>query len=136
MYTAYLAYRQHCLLEFFQTRISPCFDNRGIIPLLFDQIVVFVKSQNHINFATTCIQHSSFDNLLSKFQRSIYTETTWQKCRRLAPITFSRTNCHLKQIFNVVFQMLYPEKITELSQVTEKVHHVRTWRRTFILCAM
>ena len=32
--------------------------------------------------------------------------------------------------------MLYPEKITELSQVTEKVHHVRTWRRTFILCAM
>jgi hypothetical protein len=27
-----------------------CFDHRGIIPLWFDQIVVFVKSQNHINF--------------------------------------------------------------------------------------
>ena len=32
-----------------------------------------------------------------------------------------------KNNFNVVFQKLYPEKITELSQVTEKVHHVRTW---------
>jgi hypothetical protein len=38
--------------------------------------------------------------------------------------------------FNVVFQNLYPEKITELSQVTEKVHLVRTLSRTFNLCAM
>ena len=36
--TAYLADRQHCLLEFFQTRIALC----------FDQIVVIVRSQNHI----------------------------------------------------------------------------------------
>jgi hypothetical protein len=50
LYTAYLAYRQHSLLEFVLTRISSCFDHRGIIPLRFDQIVVFVKSQNHINF--------------------------------------------------------------------------------------
>jgi hypothetical protein len=41
-----------------------------------------------------------------------------------------------KNNFNVVFQKLYPEKITELSQVTEKVHLIRTWSRTFNLCAM
>jgi hypothetical protein len=31
---------------------------------------------------------------------------------------------------------LYPEKITELSQVSEKVHLIRTWSRNFNLFAM
>jgi hypothetical protein len=38
--------------------------------------------------------------------------------------------------FNVVFQKPYPQKITELSQVTEKEHPVRTWSRNINLCAM
>jgi hypothetical protein len=36
----------------------------------------------------------------------------------------------------VVFQKPYPQKITDLSQVTEKEHPVRTWSRNINLCAM
>jgi hypothetical protein len=60
---------------------------------------------------------------------------------RLVPFTWQcviryHNQCNMIFFSNVVSQKLYPEKITELSQITEKVHLVRTWSRTFSLCAM
>jgi hypothetical protein len=61
---------------------------------------------------------------------------TWQCVIRYHDQCLSPGIFYFFFFFNVVFQKLYPEKIAELSQVTEKVHLIRTWSRTFNLCAM
>ena len=127
MYAAYLPYRHLCLHEFFYTRISPCFDHRGIIPLGFDQLVVFAKSQNHINFCYyLAIVVRQFVIQVSPFNLHRNNLVEMSTVRTYYILSFC-TNCHICLIFfNVVFQKLYPEKITELSQVTKKVHLVRS----------
>jgi hypothetical protein len=114
-------------------------------------VYMVLRSKNYNNLVKTW-RYSSLKEFeqtmlsiseISRLYRSIYTETAWYKCRRLASITFSRFVqiaifvfwFSLKKRFQCLLQKLFLEKITELSQVTEKVYLVRTWSRTLSICA-
>jgi hypothetical protein len=116
-----------------------CFDHRGIIPLWFDQIVVFVKSQNHINFCyylalvvrQLVIQVSPF-NLHRNILVEMLTVSTYNN------LSFS-TNCHFL-FFLLFFLMSFKSCIRRKSQSFPKSLKKYTSSElgvelsTFVLC--